>query len=143
LNAGSPGNPRSIWLVPGGDAIVSATILISTPFGEHPLYMLVPRVGRWEKLTKIDPRIKKIPPAPREQLEALVREMTVDVAVVLGTADLTMNELAHLKAGDLVVLRQKVSQPLDGLVSGARKFRVWPGVVGSRTAVQIDAPAED
>jgi flagellar motor switch protein FliM len=54
-----------------------------------------------------------------------------------------MRDLTQLKAGDVLVLRQKVNQPLDGLVSGARKFRVWPGVIGSRAAVLIDAPAEE
>ncbi|QJW94389.1 hypothetical protein [Frigoriglobus tundricola] len=43
----------------------------------------------------------------------------------------------------MVVLRQKVDQPLDGLLSGARKFRVWPGTVGERAAVLIDAPADE
>jgi flagellar motor switch protein FliM len=143
LTAANPGTPRAVWRIPAGDAILLATILISTPFGEHAVYLLVPRVGRWERMAIIDPRAKPVPPGPREQLEALVREMSVDLAVVLGTADLTMHDLSQLKAGDVVVLRQKVNQPLDGLVSGTRKFRVWPGVVGSRAAVLIDAPAED
>jgi flagellar motor switch protein FliM len=143
LTAGNLGSPRSVLRLPGGDAVILLTILVSTPFGEYPIHLLVPRVGRWEKMTHIDPRAKPVPPAPREQLEAIVREMAVDLDVVLGTADLTMNELAHLKAGDVVVLGQKVNQPLDGFVSGSRKFRVWPGVVGTRAAVLIDAPTKD
>lgn len=143
LAAAAPGTPRAVWRVPGGDAILLSSMFLSTPFGEHAFQVLVPRLGRWEQLASGDPRGKPIPPAPREQLEAIVREMRVDVAVVLGTAELTMRELAQLKSGDLVVLRQKVTQPLDGFISGARKFRVWPGVVGTRAAVVIDAPAED
>jgi flagellar motor switch protein FliM len=143
LAAGNPGSPRSAWRMPGGDAVLLATILISTPFGEHPVHLLVPKVGRWERMANIDPRSKPVPPGPREHLEALVREMSVDLAVVLGTADVTMHDLTQLKAGDVVVLRQKVNQPLDGLISGTRKFTVWPGVVGTRAAVLIDAPAED
>jgi flagellar motor switch protein FliM len=143
LTAGSLGTPRSVWRMPGGETVLLLTMLASTPFGEYPIHMLVPRTGRWERITHVNPRAKPVPPAPREQLEAIVREMSVDLDVVLGTADLTMNELAHLKAGDVVVLRQKVNQPLDGFISGARKFRVWPGVVGTRAAILIDAPTKD
>jgi flagellar motor switch protein FliM len=143
FTAGNPGLPRAVWRVPSGDPVLLGTMLVSTPFGDHAIYLLIPRIGRWERMANIDPRAKPVPPAPREQLEALVREMSVDLAVVLGTADLTMRDLTQLKAGDVLVLRQKVNQPLDGLVSGARKFRVWPGVIGSRAAVLIDAPAEE
>jgi flagellar motor switch protein FliM len=69
--------------------------------------------------------------------------MAVDLTVLLGTADLSMQDIGRLQAGDVVVLRQKVDEPLDGLLAGARKFRVWPGVVGDRAAVVIDAPAEE
>ena len=74
-------------------------------------------------------------------MEALVREMAVELTVLLGSAELSMRELAALRAGDVVVLHQKVDQPLDGLLAGTRKFRVWPGVIGDRAAVVIDAPA--
>jgi flagellar motor switch protein FliM len=142
LTAGAPGLPRVVWRRAGKEMILLAAPVVSAPFGEHPVHLFVPRVGRWEKMAQASPHPASVVPA-REQIEALVREMPVDLAVVLGTADLTMRDLAHLKAGDLVVLRQKVDQPLDGLVAGARKFRVWPGVVGARAAVQIDALAED
>ena len=142
FTAGSVGQPRAVWRIPGGDAIMLGTLVVATPFGEYPVYLLVPRRGRFERLGEGDPRGKPVPPAPRAQLEAIVREMPVEVDVVLGAAELTMYDLTQLKAGDLVVLRQKVTQPLDGLVAGARKFRVWPGVVGTRVAAQIHAPVE-
>lgn len=143
LTRGEPGTPRAVWRMPGGDSILLATLVISTPFGEYPIHLLVPRVGRWEQLARVEVRLNPVVPGAKEQIEALVREMPVDLAVVLGTADLTMHDLASLKAGDVVVLRQKVHQPLDGFVAGARKFRVWPGEVGGRAAILIEAPAED
>jgi len=63
--------------------------------------------------------------------------------VVPGTAKITLSEMARLKPGDLLVLRQKVSEPLAAEVAGAPKFRVWPGAVGSRAAVQIHAAVAD
>lgn len=143
LSAGPPGLPRVVWPRADSDPALLLTFNLVLPFGEYPVHVLVPRAGRWEKLVQAPVRPTPPPPEAKAHIEALVREMPVDLAVVLGTADLTMRDLAGLKAGDLIVLRQKVNQPLDGLVSGARKFRVWPGVLGSRTAVLIEGPADD
>lgn len=139
---GAPASPRAA-LRGAGDSFLLATPSVAGPFGEHAVHLLVPRVGRWEKLAKPETGAKAPPPAPREHIEALVREMPVELDVILGTADLTMHDLAGLKAGDVVVLRRKVTQPLEVEVSGARKFLVWPGVIGARTAVVVETRAED
>jgi flagellar motor switch protein FliM len=141
---GAPTVPRFAWTAGSAEPALFATCAATTPVGDHSVYLLVPRSGLGSKLAAAETRAAPPPPpAPTAQMEALVREMAVELTVLLGTADLTMSELNGLRAGDVVVLRQKVDQPLDGLVAGARKFRVWPGVVGEKAAVVIDAPAED
>jgi hypothetical protein len=120
LAAGSHGPPAA-----GGPAGSSRTcsppLLITAPFGEHPVYLALTRSGRWERLAEagLAPRVAAVPP---EQIEAVVRAMSVELAVVLGRADLSMHDLSSLTPGDVVVFDQKVNQPLDGLVSGSRKF---------------------
>jgi flagellar motor switch protein FliM len=143
LTPGSPLPPRAAWGGGANDMILFAWLNVAAPFGEHPVYLLVPRGGAWGKLAASGDRARPAPAAPTEQMVALVREMPVELTVLLGSAELSMQDVADLRAGDVLVLRQKVDQPLDGLVSGARKFRVWPGVVGGRAAVVIDAPAEE
>jgi flagellar motor switch protein FliM len=144
LTAGSPGAPRASWAGPPSDMILLASITATTPFGDQQIHLMLTRTGRWDRLSSLPPgRGPQTDPAIRKQIEALVREMPVDLAVVLGTVELTMSAVARLKAGDVVVLRQKVTDPLDGLVAGSRKFRVWPGAVGAKAAIQIHTPAED
>jgi flagellar motor switch protein FliM len=143
LTPGKPGSPRAAWTGPGTDMVLLATPTITGPFGEHPIHLILTRTGRWERLSRLALPAPSAEPTNREQIAALVTEMKVDLAVVLGTAELTMSEVARLKAGDLVVLRQKVTDPLDGLVAGARKFRVWPGAVGTRAAGLIHTSTED
>lgn len=143
LTSGPPVVPRFAWTGGDSDLVLFATLDVTTPFGEHPIYLLVPRTGLGARLSAAGGRPVPEPPPPSAQMEALVREMTVDLTVLLGTADLSMSDLAALGAGDVVVLDQKVDEPLEGLLAGARKFRVWPGVVGDRTAVVIDARTED
>lgn len=138
LTAAPPATPRSAWKGAATELLLAATLMVSGPFGELPVQLLLTRAGRWAKLSGVTPP----PPAAapdRAAIEALVKEMGVELEVVLGTADLTMADLGRLKAGDVLVLRRRVSDPLDGLVAGAAKFRVWPGAVGTRAAVRVEA----
>jgi len=145
LSSGALAPPRLAWTANGGeltDLAVFATLDASAPFGQQPVYLVVPRGGPWAALAA--PESAPRPPVvPAEQIEALVRQMPVELEVLLGTADVSMRELSALRAGDVLVLAQKVDEPLAGLLAGARKFRVWPGAVGSKAAVQVDAPAAD
>ena len=143
LTAGPLSAPRAAWRGPGTDTVLVAPLTAAGPWGEHPVHLFLTKAGRWDRLAKADAPPAPEAPADPGPIEALVRDMQVDLSVVLGTAELTMTDVARLKAGDVLVLRQKVSDPLDGLVAGAKKLRVWPGAVGSRAAVQVHAAAND
>jgi flagellar motor switch protein FliM len=142
LTPGAPTSPRIAWTGGENDLALFTQLKLTAPFGEHPVYLLVPRTGIWAKLGASPAKPKPPAAAPSEQIQALVREMAVELTVVLGSAELSMQDLANLTAGDVVVLRQKVDRPLEGQLSGMPKFRVWPGVIGDRVAVVIDAPAD-
>lgn len=139
LSVGASGSPETVWRQPFADAAYSAELIISTTVGDFSAHLLFTRSGRLEQLST--PKVRTVPTdtAVRSQIESLVKEMSVDVTVVLGTADLTMLDLARLTAGDVVLLRQRVSEPLDAQVAGTTKFRVWPGTVGGRCAVQVQS----
>lgn len=144
LTAGPLSAPRAAWKGPPTDTVLVAPLTAAGPWGEHPVHLIFSKAGRWDRLARGDvPPPAADRPADRGPIEALVRDMQVDLSVVLGTAELTMAEVAGLKAGDVLVLRQKVSDPLDGLVAGAKKLRVWPGAVGSRAAVQVHTATTD
>lgn len=141
--AGPVGLPRNVWRVAAADPALIATFLAITPFGELPFHLLFMRSVRLLRLAD-PPPMKSSPlvPAERRHIESLVREMPVELAVTLGSAELTLYDLAKLAAGDVVVLRQKVGEPLSAEVGGTAKFKVWPGAVGGRQAVQVHSAAE-
>ena len=141
LDIGPPAPPPAVW-TGGNEHNVFVTFTLAAPFGEHPIYLVLTRSGRWEELAAIGLSPPVTPP-PKAEIESIVRAMEVEMTVVLGRADLTMRDLSSLTVGDVVVFDQKVNEPLDGLVSGARKFRVWPGIVGDRAAVVVDTVTGD
>lgn len=75
----------------------------------------------------------------RVQLESLVRGMNTEVAIRLGSVQLSAPQLANLRVGDLVVLDQRVSDPLQATIANEPRFWGWPGQVGQRQAYVIDS----
>jgi flagellar motor switch protein FliM len=68
-----------------------------------------------------------------------MQEVPVDFSVILGTADLSLTQLARLAVGDMVILDQPVAEPLLASVGGDQKFRGWAGRVGNQQAYQIQS----
>jgi flagellar motor switch/type III secretory pathway protein FliN len=74
--------------------------------------------------------------------EPVVRELPLEVRVLLGAVDCSLLQLAALAPGDLFLLEQPVGEPLKAAVEGKVMFRVWPGAVGARQAVEIQSLIE-
>ncbi|HYV36409.1 MAG TPA: FliM/FliN family flagellar motor switch protein [Gemmataceae bacterium] len=79
------------------------------------------------------------PAPPSPNIETLVRELPVEIAVQLGSAELSLSQLARLDVGDMVILNQKVTEPLLASVGGGHKFRGWAGRIGALQAFQIES----
>ena len=122
------------------ESVLCCSLLVKGPMGEQVWYWLVPPQGSLESLA----RLARVGDSPREtgqahQIEALVRELPVEVAVALGNIELSLFQLNSLQPGDLLILKQRTAEPLVGSVDGRQKFKAWPGRVGSRLAVQVES----
>jgi flagellar motor switch protein FliM len=73
----------------------------------------------------------------REDLLRQIKQIEIDVAVLLGEASVNFEELLHLQAGDVISLDSIVSRPLPILVGGTKKFNGQPGLVANRLSVQL------
>ena len=65
--------------------------------------------------------------------------MKVNMSVILGCAELSFNQMSNLAAGDVVMLDQKISDPLPVWVEDAEKFKAWPGKLGKSQAIKISS----
>ncbi|MDI6895078.1 MAG: flagellar motor switch protein FliM [Bacillota bacterium] len=68
---------------------------------------------------------------------ANLQDVRVDMSVRLGKATLTIGQLLNLERGDVVRLGQPVGEPLTVYLGTRPAFRVRPGRVGNRAAVQV------
>jgi flagellar motor switch protein FliM len=126
----------------GGGNLVACVYTLTGPFGARHGHWLVPIKGLLG-LFGITARQPGEPTAAPElssaNMHALVQELPVEIAVVLGTADLSLMQLARLDVGDMVVLKQRVSEPLVACVGGDQMLRGWAGRVGTSTAFQVES----
>lgn len=132
------GEPKGVSTLPPNDLVLVCQMQLTAPFGVHQIMLVMPRSAPLTELVK--PSVDPVPvrEVANELLEAIVRDMPIDLSVELGNTELTMLQVATLRAGDVVVLSQKVNEPLRATVAGKDKFAVWPGAVGRRQAVQVE-----
>lgn len=133
----SPNLRRSRLFKPK-DSIVVCRWSVKGPFGEDEWSWLAPYQSLLQLLGKeCEPRSTSPDLRTRQQLESLVREMPSEVVVRLGGVPLTAQQVSNLQVGDVIVLDQRVNDPLEAYVSGKLSYVGWPGLLGNRQAFQI------
>lgn len=136
-------SPRWTRLFVKAEQMLQCTFTLRGAFGEQDWYWLAPHKSLQELINRAgdDPPAQIQQDAPRK-LEALVRELPIEVTVDLGMVELTLAQLSALAPGDLLILNQRVSDPLCVRVDNRTKFRGWAGRVGSRQSLQIASLSE-
>ncbi|MBI5757126.1 MAG: FliM/FliN family flagellar motor switch protein [Planctomycetales bacterium] len=131
-------NLRRSRLFKPQETLVVLRWAVNGPFGEDGWSWLVPYQSL---LHLLGPECAPCPTSPdaaaRQLMETLVRDMPTQVVVRLGSVQLNAPQFANLQVGDLIVLDQRVTDPLKAFVSGELSYVGWPGRVGNRQAFQI------
>lgn len=73
----------------------------------------------------------------RQRMITKLNTSTVDLSVILGSAEITMEEFLDLKVGDIIGLDNKTTDNLVLKVNNEKKFFVKPGVVKNNVCVKI------
>jgi flagellar motor switch protein FliM len=136
-------SPRWTRLFVKAEQVLQCNLTIRGSFGEQDWYWLAP----YQTLNELVNRAGDEEPALLQQdaprkLETLVRDLPIEMIVELGMVELSLAQLAGLAPGDLLMLNQRVSEPLNVRVDNRPKFRGWPGRVASRQSLQIESLCE-
>lgn len=129
-------NPRWSRLFGSDESLVVTRFRLKTPFGDHDWTWLLPKKGLLESLWR-ETETAEAAAAVRQRLETSVRDLPVDVTVTLGSVELQLSQLAQLNVGDVIVLDQRIHQPLQVSIADQTKLCGWPGRHGNRQVLQI------
>jgi flagellar motor switch protein FliM len=132
-------NPQVTRLFAPADPLVVFSFEFKGPFGAKPSYWLFPQKGLMSLLDHDEPTPERAPVHVGNQLEALVRNLPLDVTVILGTVEVPLAQLANLQRGDVILLEQRISEPLAAYLGDKPFFRGWPTRTGSYQAFAIDS----
>ena len=122
-------------------AILFATIEITICEQTKEVYWLLPQTEIEELLSVEDVPVTESSDSAKTLIQERARDIPVDVSVLLGNATLRVSQLADLEPGDVIVLDQKVSDPLPLRVADINKFFGWLGRTGNRQAFKVSEVA--
>ncbi len=74
---------------------------------------------------------------PDSQSGAIIESVSLEIAVELGSANVSVSDLAGLSVGDIIRLEQRVGDSILLRVQGEPMFYAYPGLWGPKMAVQI------
>lgn len=135
-------NPQCSRLLPADASVVVFTCTMQGPFGEQTCSWLFPKKGLAELLGAAEPDAPAAD-AAAARVEALVRNLPMDFVVVLGQVEISLAQLAELQVGDVILLNQRVGDPLSAVVGDEPKFLGWAGRSGSSTAFRIETVVQE
>jgi flagellar motor switch protein FliM len=73
----------------------------------------------------------------RMHIEKGLNPVTVNLEVLLGKSQMTVEEFLSMEVGDIIQLDDKTSKPLTMMVEDRPYYRVKPGIVGDKLAVEV------
>lgn len=129
-------HPRWAKVFPPAEGLLVAPFRLKGPFGEAEWSWLVPKKALLTSLGDQGGALQE-QAIGQKRLQAQVRELPVKVSVQLGTVELPLSQLARLRAGDVILLDQRIDRPLKVHVEGREKFQGWPARSGERQTVQL------
>ncbi len=135
---GCDARPQRSRLFAPSEAMVLASFRLTGSFGTETFFWILPQQPIVELIAENNTNGGTGSDASLQQLEARTMEVPAQLVVRLGQAQLDVADLAKLSVGDVLVLDQKISDPLAAVIAGQTVFHGWPGRVGSRQAYKID-----
>lgn len=136
-------NPHFLQMVSPNETVV--VISLSTSIAETSGLMTIclPHVVLESVLPKLtnhhwfQEQRKTMSPEEEDVMNRQLKKTSIDVAVELGDADITIEEFLKLSEDDVIPLSQAITSALNINVGGALKFKGQPGLQRERMAIQV------
>ena len=121
---------------PQQEQFVIAKFPLKGPFGEISIDWVLSQAAMLRFVTHVmAQREKELRDA--SPLDRTVRNVPLDVVIRLGKAEVDVSDLMNLRKGDILMLDQRVTEPLMAQIAGTDKFHGWLGTIGNRRGFEV------
>ena len=130
-------NLRRTAVLQPNETVLVATFSASGEFGKEQFHWVIP-VALVNSLFGLNQEVEVRPSMEdKEALVQLMGDFATTLTVRLGVAHLNSEQLRSLSTGDLLILDQRVDQPLNAEVGGEDVFKVYPARIRQRQVCHI------
>jgi flagellar motor switch protein FliM len=133
-------NPQTSRLFNPADALIATEFQVRGAWGEVNLRWLFAKKGLNDVLGSGPGQPESLSAsALQARREAAVHNLPMTLEVMLGSANVSLAQLAQLQAGDVILLDQPAAEHVLVRSGGQKLFRARPGRAGTRKALRIEA----
>ncbi|MFD2638282.1 flagellar motor switch protein FliM [Piscibacillus salipiscarius] len=136
-------NPQFVQLVSPNETVV--VITLNTTVGDStgminiclPHIVLEPIISKLSMHYWMEENVKEIDTEQYNLLSQNIKKVEVDAKVLLGQSTISIEEFLNLSQDDVIVLDNKIQDPLTLTANDEPKFYVQPGKKNKQLAVQV------
>lgn len=135
-----------VQIAPSSEIVIVISFDVNIGLHTYLMNLCFPTFALEEVLTKLIRQqitavpTKQTPDKIRDNMEIIRKHMAktyLPVLAELGKSTITVRELLELKVGDIIKLKNKITDEVIVSVAGKKKFAGRPGSVDSKKAVKI------
>ncbi len=136
-------NPTLVQIAARNEPVISVTFEIEIHRGAFPLVFCMPFAMMSPLIAVLKDQSwslqsqKKKDPKDRKLIHRTLLRTEVPMIVQLGKAKISLKDYLSLEEGDVILLRQRIKDPLRAMVGDQMKFWVVPGVLNNRKAAKV------
>ena len=145
---GRESNPMLMQIVPPNEVVI--LVCFEIKMGEAsgmlnlciPFPVIEPKIGDFSTIqTWFQSRRTSDTQMENDKLNEGIKEAGLEAIVYIGKTKISMQDLLHLRPGDLIMTQKDVAAPLLMTIADRPKFWVYPGQHRHYKAARIDHPA--
>lgn len=133
--------PHRSRVFPADDNLAIVRLSLSASFGEHTIEWLIPH----DALETTFPAHEASGQTEEDKrrLVELVKQIPIQLEAHLGETEMHISEMTNLAPGDVVVLNQRLIDPLSVCIQQHGVFRGWAGRIGKNQALYVETSAKE
>lgn len=135
-------NPRFATIVPPADLVIVVKFRIELEQAAGTLIVCIPYAMIEPLRSKLSASFQAeavdVDTTWQKRLKEVILDSTVDVAVQLGTVEITGERLIQMKTGDIIQLDQNAGDSLTAFIGGQQKIKGYAGIQRGFQAFRIE-----